>query len=467
MIDTRLVQIEDLLRRQGPLTAAALGSALEVSQPTVSRLLASAGERIVRIGRARASRYVLGREIARAGRHWPLYRIDPAGRSHLLGELGALHGGGFHFSPARPLPTFVHGEFTDGLFPGVPWFLDDQRPQGFVGRSFVRRVAANIGAPDDLAGWQADDIVLALLRHGDDEPGDLVLGEDSLQRALQSMLVPEAMAASARVEQYPALADAALAGEDVGSSAGGEQPKFTVLLREDEHDIEQDNDGYRSVIVKFSERTTTLAGQRWADLLRCEWTANDVLIANGVASAQSELLEADGRVFLQSTRFDRTAMLGRCGLVSLAALDAAYYGHGRIEWWTFARQLHADGWICAEDARDLAIRGWFGALIGNTDMHLGNVSLVLGDTPPLALAPNYDMLPMALRPASSGEVVARDVKIPAPLPDQLDHWQTAAAMAQGFWQRVINNQAISAGFRDIAIEQIRKLAVARARFDSR
>ncbi len=467
MADARYAQIEDLLRRDGPLTAAALGGALDVSQPTVSRLLATSGERIVRIGRARASRYALGREIARAGRRWPLHRIDPKGRSHLLGELGALHGGGFHFTPAQPLPTFVHGEFADGLFPGLPWFLDDQRPQGFLGRSFVRRVATDIGAPDDLTRWQADDIVLALLRHGDNEPGDLVLGEDSLQRALQAMLSPQSIPASARVEHYPALADAALAGEDVGSSAGGEQPKFNVLLREDEQAHEHNDDKYRSVIVKFSERTTSPAGQRWADLLRCEWTASEVLLANDFASAKSELLEADGRVFLQSTRNDRTSLFGRCGLVSLAALDAAYYGHGRIDWWTFARQLHTDDWLSAADARSLAIRGWFGALIGNIDMHLGNASLVLTDARPLALAPNYDMLPMALRPASSGEVVARDIKIPAPLPDQLDHWQTAAVMAQEFWQRVIGNDAISAGFRDIASEHIRRLAAARGRFDSR
>lgn len=464
MVDTRHAQIEDLLRRNGPLTAAALGRALEVSQPTVSRLLASAGEHIVHIGRARASRYALGREIARAGRHWPLYRIDPEGSSHLLGELGALHGGGFHFLPAQPLPTFVHGQFSDGLFPGLPWFLDDQRPQGFLGRSFVRRVANGIGAPEDLIRWQADDIVLALLRHGDDEPGDLVLGEDALQRTLQAMLSPDAIPTSARAEQYPTLADAALAGEDVGSSAGGEQPKFAALLCEEEHGDEQDNAGYRSVIVKFSERTATPAGQRWADLLRCEWTASEVLLANGFASAPSELLEADDRVFLQSTRFDRTASLGRCGLVSLAALDAAYYGHGRIEWWSFAGQLQADGWLSPEDARSLAVRGWFGALIGNTDMHLGNASLVLSDTRPLALAPNYDMLPMALRPASTGEIVARVLDIPLPLPNQREEWAFAAQMAHAFWQRVAASPDISIEFRTIAGTHVSKLETAIRKF---
>lgn len=456
MSDARISQLEDLLRRDGPLTAAALGQALDISQPSVSRLLASAGGRIVRIGHARASRYALGHDIARAGSRWPLYRIDSKGQGAALGELRALHGGGFHFEPAHPMPAFVHGSFSDGLFPGLPWFLDDQRPQGFLGRAFVRRVAADIGAPDDLVRWQADDVVLALLRHGEDEPGDLVLGEDALQRALQAMPAANAMAMSERASRYPALAEAALAGEDIGSSAGGEQPKFTALLR--------DGSDSRAVIVKFSERTATPAGRRWADLLQCEHFAGEVLRAHAIAAAESELLRADGRVFLQSTRFDRTPALGRRGLVSLAALDAAHYGHGRIDWWKFAPQLQRDGWLTASDARALAIRGWFGALIGNSDMHLGNASVVLADVRPLALAPSYDMLPMALRPASTGEVVPRTLDIPAPLPEYRTDWLSAAAMASLFWERVVATDDISQAFRDIAHSQRHNIDAARRRF---
>ncbi|HPM56371.1 MAG TPA: type II toxin-antitoxin system HipA family toxin YjjJ [Thermomonas sp.] len=456
MADVRTASLEDLLRRKGPLTAAALGQALGISQPSVSRLLASAGGRIVRIGRARASRYALAHEIARAGSRWPLYRIDVQGRGAPLGELRALHGGDFHFEPAHPMPAFLHGAFADGLFPGLPWFLDDQRPQGFLGRAFVRRVAADIGAPDDLVRWQADDVVLALLRHGEDEPGDLVLGEDALQRALQAMLVPATLAMSERAIRYPELANAALAGEDIGSSAGGEQPKFAVLL--------QDDDGARAVIVKFSERSSTPAGQRWTDLLQCEYLASDTLRAHGIATAENEVLHADGRVFLQSTRFDRTSTLGRRGLVSLAALDTAHYGHGRIDWWKFAPQLQRDGWLAPDDARTLALRGWFGALIGNSDMHLGNASLFLGDSRPLALAPSYDMLPMMLRPASTGEVVPRTLELVPPLPEQHALWSEAARMAQDFWWRVEVHAGISADMSRIAGEQARKLQTAISRF---
>lgn len=456
MTDAHLAQLESLLRRHGSLTAAALGTALDVSQPTISRLLTNAGDRIVRIGKARASRYALSRDIALAGNRWPLYRIGPDGRSDTLGELRALHGGGFHFEPTHPRPAFLHGDFANGLVSDLPWFLDDQRPQGFLGRAFAHRVAPSIDAPEDLAQWNADHIVLALLRHGDDALGDLVLGEASLQRTLQAMLSPHTLLPDERTTHYPALADKALAGENIGSSAGGEQPKFTALLRSDA--------GIQAVIVKFSEHAGTPAAQRWADLLRCEHIAGHTLRAHGIAAAETELLEADGRVFLQSLRFDRTPSLGRRGLVSLASLDAAYYGHGRIDWWRFAPQLRRDGWLDAAAARRLAICGWFGALIGNNDMHLGNASLVLTDTRPLALTPGYDMLPMALRPVSTGEVVTREIAVAVPLPEHFDDWQTAAKMACDFWRRVMGEAAISDTFHAIAEVQLKKLETARVRF---
>lgn len=445
MSDARSTRLETLLRTRGAQPAAAIATELGVSQPTVSRLLADAGTRIVRIGRARASRYALAHEIARAGSHWPLYRIDAAGRPETLGELHALHGDGFYFESAGPRPAFLHGDFASGAFPGLPWFLDDQRPQGFLGRAFARRVAADIDAPDDLVGWRSDDVVLGLLRHGDDLPGDLVLGEASLQRALQAILTPtEGVRADARDTRYPQLADAALRGEDVGSSAGGEQPKFAITLHGD--------DGNVPVIVKFSDRVGTPAGRRWADLLICEHHAGEVLHEHAVPAARSELIEADARVFLQSTRSDRTPLLGRRGFVSLAALDAAFYGHGRIDWWRFAPQLQRDGWLDADDARRLRLYGWYGTLIANSDMHLGNAALHLVDEQPLPLAPIYDMLPMRFRPATSGEIVERRYEITLPTPEHHDDWYVAALMAQDFWTRVGNDARISVPFRAIAVD---------------
>jgi hypothetical protein len=452
---SRLSDLTLLLRTRGRATAAEIGMALGISQPMVSRLLVSAGDSVVKIGRARATHYALSREVGRAGRHWPLYRITVQARAELLGQLHALHADNWLFVASASRPAFTHDEFANGVFPGLPWFLDDQRPQGFLGRAFARRVAANLGAPPDLARWQADDVVLALLRHGDDMPGDLVLGEYALQQAMQRMVQASGVVAPAeRQRVYPEQAELALRGEDIGSSAGGEQPKFTAILGTD--------GGCQPVIVKFSERAGTPAAQRWADLLRCEHLAGEVLRNHGLPAAQSEIVEADGRVFLQSTRFDRTPQLGRLGFVSLAALDAAHYGHGRIDWWQFARQLQRDQWLNPEDARRLAVLGWFGALIANSDMHLGNAGVMLADNRPLALAPAYDMLPMALCPASSGEVVRRDYSLSLPTPGFRDEWRSAALIAIDFWQRVAQSTAISSGFRAIAADALSQVQQARA-----
>lgn len=453
MEETRWAALEALLRRQGALPAAVIAAELEVSQPTVSRLLAQAGERVVRIGRARAARYALAHDVARMGSHWPLYRIDADARPERIGELHALHGDGFFFEPDGERPALTHGDFAPGLYPGLPWFLDDQRPQGFLGRAFARRVAADIGAPNDIAIWRGDDVALALLRHGDDPPGDLVLGEASLQRALHAILDPrDPVPAGEREARYPQLADAALRGEAVGSPAGGEQPKFAITLRA--------ADGLLPVIVKFSDRVETPAGRRWADLLIAEHHACTVLREHALPAADSAIVEAGGRVFLQSTRFDRTPSLGRRGLVSLAALDAAYYGHGRIDWHAFARELQRDGWLDAEDARRLCLTGWYGTLIANSDMHLGNASLHLVDRRPLPLAPAYDMLPMRFRPLVSGEVVAHRYEIALPTPEQQDDWREAARMAAIFWRRVGEDARISAALRAIAADA--DAAIARA-----
>ncbi len=442
---TRRSRLEALLARHGLLAAADIARELGISQPTVSRLLAGAGSRIVRVGKARATRYALAREIGRAGSHWPLYRITARGTAERLGELYALQRDGVCFVSSASRPAFLHGEFANGVFPGLPWFLDDQRPQGFLGRAFGRRVAAEISANPDILLWNTDDVLLALLRHGDDAPGDLVVGEASLQRALQEALEPaHTVRAAERGREYPKLAEAALRGEPFGSSAGGEQPKFALNLVEGERIV--------PVIVKFSERRTTPGARRWADLLVCEHLAGALLRESGLPAAVSEILEADERVFLQSTRFDRTPARGRVGLVSLHALASAYYGHGRIDWWGFAPELERDGWIDADDARRLRLYGWFGALIANADMHLANIALQLRDSRPLPLLPVYDMLPMAFRPAGSGEVIERRYGLVMPTPEQREDWQEAARLARAFWARVADEPHLSPDFLPLANE---------------
>jgi hypothetical protein len=396
----------------------------------------------VRIGRARAARYALARELGRAGSHWPLYRIDASGRSERIGELHALTGERFWFESSRPLPAFLHGGFASGVLPGLPWFLDDQRPQGFLGRAFARRVASDINANPDVLLWNADDVLLALLRHGDDGPGDLLVGEASLQRALQRTLNrADGVRVAERADEYPKRAEAALRGENFGSSAGGEQPKFTARV--------SGRAGPRAVIVKFSPPTGTEVGRRWADLLICEHLALEALRAHGLPASQSAVLESGDRVFLEVTRFDRVGARGRKPLASMFAIDAEFIG-GAQSWSEGADRLLRSGQLGAAEAATVMRFEAFGRLIQNSDRHLGNLSFFWEEprpgAPRFTLAPLYDMLPMAFRPQAD-QVIER-APLPA-IPDVhlLPYWEELRAVAKQYWVRVRADPRVSRRFK--------------------
>ncbi|HAB74800.1 MAG TPA: transcriptional regulator, partial [Pantoea sp.] len=75
----------NLLLLDGPLSAMELMARLDVSQATLSRLVARQKE-IIKYGRARATRYALLRPICQTD-EWPLWRIDEAGRANAAGTL--------------------------------------------------------------------------------------------------------------------------------------------------------------------------------------------------------------------------------------------------------------------------------------------------------------------------------------------------------------------------------------------
>lgn len=114
--------------------------------------------------------------------------------------------------------------------------------------------------------------------------------------------------------RYPQLAERALKGETVGSSAGGEQPKFTTAAAHDQTDEPV------AVIVKFSPDIGTAGGRRWGNLLIAEHIALATLRDNAILAAVSSILVADNRIFLESVRFDRVGRFGRTPMVSLSGL---------------------------------------------------------------------------------------------------------------------------------------------------
>ena len=439
--------LEQELRHRGASTSKELAASLGVSQPTMSRVLSQLeGRGLLRIGRARSTRYAMPRPIPPAGSEWPLYEIDQKGNPSLSGNLHSLETGQWLLQQEEPWETLRWGEFPDGLYPGFPWFLEDLRPQGFLGRLFARTHGRLLGLSEDPRQWTDGGVTIALVRHGHDLQGSFILGGDMLSQFQKNAASgAEAIPLRQRGVEYAALAESVLSDGWPGSSAAGEQPKFATR-------VAAANDAVRHVIVKFSGKGGRPEDQRWSDLLAAEHVAAIVLVQNAFPAARTEIVDANGRRFLESERFDRIGAHGRRGLVSLAALDSAYFGRMDTPWTTAASRLLRSGWLTREDAERLETLWWFGKLIGNTDMHYGNISMFLEKTRPLTLAPSYDMLPMLYRPDAEGGLPPLSL-VPEPSPPEaLPNWSKAAGMAAQYWSTLASHPLVSESFNRIAEE---------------
>jgi HipA-like C-terminal domain len=411
-------------RRQGAATSEEIQGALKLSQPTVSRALSAMirGGQLMAVGQARRRIYLLAQPIAGVATPIAMMRVDAHGAVTPFGRLTPLVGGRYSV------------EFADRrhqIFGGLPWFLCDMRPQGFLGRLFSR-IHPHLNLDANPLRWTDADVLRALVAEGDDLPGNLLIGDIAFERFQNQRVSPNA---TVREADYPAIAQRVMAGAAAGSSAGGEQPKFCATR----------HDGV-AVIVKFSPLDESAAATRWRDLLICEHHALSTLRAHGHPASVTKLLIAD-RVYLEVERFDRTVdNQGRIGLVSLEAFDGEYIGQ-MDSWDKTAQRAESRGLMLPADARRLRCWEAFGHLIANTDRHYGNISLLRQDEQ-WRLAPAYDMLPMFYAPVS-GEVVDRAYAPRTVMPtiDTLDVWDEAVTLANAFWQTVRKDQRISAGFQ--------------------
>ncbi|CAN7606506.1 type II toxin-antitoxin system HipA family toxin YjjJ [Acidovorax sp. LjRoot117] len=425
------------LRRQGGvLTSAELQELLGVSQPTVSRALAPlihAGQ-VQKVGAARSQRYVLPRTVPNVGNEVLVMRIDAHGRPSPFARMVPLEGGAFWVDEA---------DGVSARHDGLPWFLDDMRPQGFMGRTFAH-AHPELQLGHDPGHWSDDDVLRAMTLYGDDLPGNLIMGEAAFQRF---HTLPARASRVDSAAAYPALAEQAMRGTHPGSSAGGEQPKFCTIT------------AGRHVIVKFSPAGDAPADQRLRDLLVCEHLALQTLAQAGLPAAPTQLFMDAGRVFLESERFDRTPLAGqgtdhlggRIGMVSLQVYNAEYVGE-IDNWAATANRMAARHLLTPADARTLRLLEAYGQLIANTDRHYGNISLVLKDDD-WALSPTYDMLPMLYAPVG-GELVPRDFasRPLQPTAATLGEWADARGLALAFWRAAAADARVSAQFRGIAAE---------------
>jgi len=403
-------------------SARELAERLKVSQPTVSRALGALGNEVVRIRGGRAIQYAL-RDDARSLDDIAVYRVSREGKLRKLGSLIPVRQDGF-------VMVQEDGETLHSF--GLPWWLIDMCPQGFLGRVYATRHAANLGLPPRLSEWTDSHMLRALLAHGHDVVGNLLLGDRAREHFLQ-MLRPEPVDESC----YPKLAESAQRGDVPGSSAGGEQPKFAAFVG-------------RHVLVKFTAIEDNLVSRRWRDLLLAEHLATSTLREAGVPAPITRLHEIEDRRFLESERFDRVGDFGRLAVHSLHALDAEFVGEGNAAWPVVTGRLAEQGIITRQAHERAGLLYAFGTLIGNTDMHPGNLSFISERGRPYALSPAYDMLPMGFAPLSGG-------RLPNELPQAHLHaqvdaatWRQALTLAENFLVAIGEDARFSADWRPCA-----------------
>jgi hypothetical protein len=359
--------------------------------------------------------------------------VDEHGTPAAVGEITALAG----TVPFVVLSgeRWLLGEEGNGEFPGLPYFLHDLRPQGFLGRRIANFLAGQEGVySGNPENWSDDQVLRYLHHHGAELPGNLIVGDDALNAFLAGKWTP----VLDRGETYPVSATRVLADGDFGSSAGGEQPKFTAYTEDSGH-----------VIVKFSPAGDTPEAVRWRDLLIAEYHALAVLAGLGLPVAGCELYRFGDRVFLESRRFDRIGPRGRRPAVSLAAVDAEFMGDGE-HWIRSARGLYGAGLVTQNTLDQIRLAHTFGLWIANSDMHLGNLTLV-PEGNVFRLHPVYDMVPMRLAP-QRGELVNVELAPPLRNADNFDLWEQAGTHAVQFWQRLSDDERVSESMRKLAAE---------------
>lgn len=402
------------LLRQGPIPVRQLTNIMGISQPTVSRALKELSDEVVRIGSGPSIQYAL-RDTFRGFSSAPIYRINEDGKIKPLGKLIPVYPDGFVMEQEDQV--CLHSD-------GLPWWLFDMRPQGYLGRAYASAYSAELGLPSNPDDWTDTDVIRALLAHGHDAVGNLLIGEQARSQFLE-MPAPTPVD---RATTYPALALAVSSGEVPGSSAGGEQPKFCTYTER----------GH--VLVKFTALDDNPISERWRDLLQAEHLALKVL------GVETEVFDFGEQRFLEIPRFDRTGQLGRIGLFSLRALEAEFVGRARDSWPILVNELVKQGHVHPDAAIGTARLWAFGGLIGNTDMHHGNLSFISGHGRPYHLAPAYDILPMGFAPKSGGEIV--NTLRPATLSEAIagETWHEALELAENFFTLASNCSRFSANF---------------------
>jgi hypothetical protein len=433
-----------LLDQCGTLSAKDAATRLGVNVSTINRYAHRAGGAVLALGRARHSRYALPLHAYSDRAQWPLYWISESGVVNEFAQAALVKPGVLHVYGPQ---INVQGD-TD-----LPWPLTPLQLRGFLGRTHRTRLGA-IAAEWDTQPerWRVAQRVFAAQAPVLDHAGAVLFGDGALaawREASSQAGLPDDAAHVLR--HYDELAARVMQGTVAGSSADGEQPKFSTRVITPDLTV-------RDVLVKFSPPRDTPFGERWNDLLRAEAHTSAVLSEAGFAVPHTRVLSSSTRTYLESARIDRTGPNGRRHLLPLSAVHRAFIADGQLNWPDTVRRLVVQKRLLPDALITTQTLFAFGHLIGNSDMHFGNLGVIAANPTMLgrgqfSLAPIYDMLPMRFAPAAH-ETFGLTTFVPA-IAGVIPHHihQHALALAVEFWTRCAQDQASSKAWRALASAQ--------------
>ncbi len=440
----RQIKFRQLLLSRSSVTAREGMLELGISQATFARLVSSMSSEVLIMGTGRSSRYALKRELeflppSSRFQKLPISAVLESGEILHLADLHAVGQRSFYLESFSP-------DVRSLMYSDIPYWLNDLRPSGFLGRLIPKR-HPELGYPEDIRFWNADCAIAYWTTLGWDLIGNLIVGEHAYELLTKYQTSPPSIVSdSNRAGTYSKLADEVIALGAAGSSAAGEQPKFLTVK----------SDGKQSVLVKFSPTGDDPVSKRRKDLLICEHLALEVIRECEVPASKSEIIVATERIFLELERFDRVGAKGRRGLITLESLDLEFTGRGGT-WREISMSLKDAKIISADLYKEILWRYYFGVCIGNTDMHAGNLSFFIQGEKILSLAPVYDMLPMTYAPVHE-EVTKPKFQAPLLPPYDKNIWQKVIKPAGIFWGSVQQDLRIGSEIREVAREWLEFLS---------